>query len=161
MSPQKTDVQTNTYARMARERSSLYLALLIGVSFSSRPFSSALLHHIRTCAALRYRALVVKPPGRSISGLCVPVRRALFRAYRRRVGDRLSGRRSVAAHVGIGLARPHHIRSRVVQDRSGHRQDIALPAFHCWHHRSSAGTDLFGRSATRRFEFEVISERHA
>jgi len=135
---------------MARERSSLYLALLIGVSFSSRPSSSPALHCIRMCAVIRNYTLPTQPPGRSNSGLRVLGRRALFRAHRRRVGDRLSGRRSVAAHVGIGLAGQHHRHSSVVQDRSGHRQDIVLPVVHGLHQSSSAGADLLRRSSSAR-----------
>ena len=67
------------------------------------------------------------------------------RAHRRRVQDRLSGRRSVAAHVGMGLAGRRHRHSSVVQDRSGHRQDNVLPAFHGLHQSSSAAADLLGR----------------
>ena len=75
----------------------------------------------------------------------VLMRRAVFRAHRRRVQDRLSGRRSVAAHVGMGLAGRRHRHSSVVQDRSGHRQDNVLPAFHGLHQSSSAAADLLGR----------------
>ena len=95
------------------------------------------------CTTIRSRRC--RPPCRSDSGLRVLGRRALFRAHRRRVQDRLSGRRSVAAHVGIGLAGRRHRHSSVVKDRSGHRQDNVLPAFHGLHQSSSAGADLLGR----------------
>ena len=89
-----------------------------------------------------------RPTGRRADpspGCEVLMRRAVFRAHRRRVGDRLSGRRSVAAHVGMGLAGHRHRHSSVVQDRSGHRQDSVLPAVHGLHQSSSAGADLLGR----------------
>jgi len=48
-----------------------------------------LLHNIRKCAVLRPGALSVGRPDRSGSCVRVLVRRALFRAHRRWVGDRL------------------------------------------------------------------------
>ena len=61
------------------------------------------------------------------------MRRALLRAHRRLDWDHLGSGRSVAAHVGIGLAGQHHRHSGVVRFEPGHRQDSALPAFHGLH----------------------------
>lgn len=61
------------------------------------------------------------------------VRRALVRAHRRLFLDRLSGRRSVEAHVGVGVAGQHHRHSSEVRIRAGLRQDVVLPAFHDLH----------------------------
>ena len=63
--------------------------------------------------------------------------------------------------VGIGLAGQHHRRASVVQHRSGHKQDFALPVVHGLRQSSSAGRISVSRSVALQLGVEGPSESHA